>query len=120
LYIYIYIVSTGTPEIESRWGARLSTPDQPSPGPNPASYTMGSGSFPGVKRQIRDVNHPLHPAQRLKKSRDIIILLLWDFIARYRVNFSLYLYCSSASNYTQCDSATLETGYKKINAEKNL
>jgi len=74
---------------------------------------MGSGSFPGVKRQIRGVNHPHHPAQKLKKTRDIIILLLWDFIGCCWVNSSFYLYYSSASNYKQCDSPKLEIGYKK-------
>ena len=34
------------PGTESRWGARFSAPV---PGAHPASCTMGSGSFPGVK-----------------------------------------------------------------------
>ena len=37
------------PGIESRWGARLSAPVQTGPGAHPASCTMGTGSFPGVK-----------------------------------------------------------------------
>ena len=36
-------------EIESRWGARFSAPFQTGPGAHPASYTMGTGSFPGGK-----------------------------------------------------------------------
>jgi hypothetical protein len=36
-------------EIESRWGARFSTPVQTGPGAHPASCTMGTGSFPRVK-----------------------------------------------------------------------
>ena len=39
----------GGPGIESRWGARLSVPVQTGPGAHPASCTMGTGSFPGVK-----------------------------------------------------------------------
>jgi len=35
------------PGIESRWGARFSTPVQTGPGAHPASCTMGTGSFPG-------------------------------------------------------------------------
>ena len=35
--------------IESRWGARFSAPVQTGPGAHPASYTMGTGSCPGVK-----------------------------------------------------------------------
>jgi len=37
------------PEIESRLGARYSAPVQTGPGAHPASCTMGTGSFPGVK-----------------------------------------------------------------------
>jgi len=37
------------PGIESRWGVRFSAPVQTSPGAHPASCTMGTGSFPGVK-----------------------------------------------------------------------
>ena len=35
--------------IESRWGARFSAPVQTGPGAHPASCTMGTGVFPGVK-----------------------------------------------------------------------
>ena len=37
------------PGIESRWGARFSPPIQTGPGAHPASCTMGTGSFPGLK-----------------------------------------------------------------------
>ena len=33
----------------SRWGGRFSAPAQTGPGPHPASCTMGTGSFLGVK-----------------------------------------------------------------------
>ena len=46
------------PGIESRWGSRFSTPVQTGPGAHPASCTMGTGSFPGVKRPGRGVDHP--------------------------------------------------------------
>jgi hypothetical protein len=39
-------------------GARFSSPFQTDPGAHPASYTMGTGSFPGVKRPGRGVDHP--------------------------------------------------------------
>jgi len=38
-------------------GARFSAPVQTGPGAHPASYTMGTGSFPGVKRMVRGVDH---------------------------------------------------------------
>ena len=45
------------PGTESRGGG-FSTPIQTGPGAHPASYTMGTGSFPGVKRPGRGVDHP--------------------------------------------------------------
>ena len=55
------------PGIESRWGARFSTHVQTGPEVHPASCTMGTGSFPGVKRAGRGVDHPPHLAPRLRK-----------------------------------------------------
>jgi hypothetical protein len=48
-------------------GSRYSTPVQTSPGAHPASYTMGTGSFPGEKQPGRCVKHLPHLAPRLKK-----------------------------------------------------
>jgi len=45
---------------------RLFAPVQTGPGAHPASYTMGTGSFPGIKRPGRGVDHP-HLTPRLKK-----------------------------------------------------
>ena len=47
------------PGIESRWGARVSAPVQTGPGAQPVSCTMGTGSFPGVKRPGRGADHLL-------------------------------------------------------------
>ena len=50
--------------IESQWGARFSAPVKTGPGAHPASYTMGTGSFPGVKRPGPGVDHsPLSSAE---------------------------------------------------------
>jgi len=43
--------------IESWWGVRSSAPIQTGPGAQPASYTLGTGSFPGVKRPGCGVEH---------------------------------------------------------------
>jgi hypothetical protein len=43
---------------KARWGARFFSPVHTGPGAHPASYKMGTGSFPGVKRPWRGVNHP--------------------------------------------------------------
>jgi len=39
-------------------GARSSAPVRTGPGAHPASYTMGTLSYPGVKRPGRDADHP--------------------------------------------------------------
>jgi len=44
--------------IGSRGRARFSSPVQKDPGAHPASYTMGIGSFPGLKRPECGVYHP--------------------------------------------------------------
>ena len=44
--------------IESRWGWNFTHSSRPTVGPHPASYTMGAGSFPGVMRPGRGVDHP--------------------------------------------------------------
>jgi len=48
-------------------GARFSTALQTGPGAHPSSFTVGTGSFPGVKRPGRGVDRPPHLASRLKK-----------------------------------------------------
>jgi len=48
-------------------GARFSAFVQTGPGAHPPSYTMGTGTFPGVKLSGRGVDHPPHLAPRLKK-----------------------------------------------------
>ena len=54
------------PRIESRWGG-FTAPVQTGPRTHPASYAMGTGSFPGVNRPgMALTTHP-HLAPRLKK-----------------------------------------------------
>ena len=50
------------------FGAKFSTPVQTGPGAHPLSYTVGTGSFPGVKRSRPCVDHPPHLAPRLKST----------------------------------------------------
>jgi len=49
------------PGIESWWGARFYAPVQTGPGAHPASCTMGTVSFPGVKggRGVTLTSHSL-------------------------------------------------------------
>jgi len=39
-------------------GSRFSTPVHTGPGAHPASYTIGTGPFPGVKRPESGADHP--------------------------------------------------------------
>jgi hypothetical protein len=43
---------------EGQVGRRFSAPVQTGPGTHPASYTKGTGSFPGVKQLGRGIDHP--------------------------------------------------------------
>jgi len=55
------------PGIESRWGRDFPHPSRPALGAHPASYTIGTGSFPGIKRPGRGVDHPLLPSAEVKE-----------------------------------------------------
>jgi hypothetical protein len=62
------------PGIESRWGGgggEVLAHVQTGRGTHPASCTMGTGSFPGVKRPRGGADHPLL-APRSRKSRAIL------------------------------------------------
>jgi len=83
--------------IQFRWGTRFSAPVQTGPEAHPASCTMGTGSFPGVKcgRGVTLTSHPfLVPWSR--KNRAIPLLSLWavrpvqSLSACTRVNFFYY------------------------------
>ena len=54
--------------IESRWEARFSAPVQTGPEADPASCTMGTGSFPGVRcsRGVTLTPHTLVPRSKIE------------------------------------------------------
>jgi hypothetical protein len=53
-----YSLRAGRSEGRTPVGSRFSAPIQIGPRANSASYTMGTGSFLGVKRSGRGVDHP--------------------------------------------------------------
>jgi len=59
--------------IEYRLGARFFAPVQTGPGAQPASYTMGTGCFQGVKRPGRGVDHPLPSSAEVEERVEIYI-----------------------------------------------
>jgi hypothetical protein len=70
--------------------ARFSAPAQTGPGAHPASCTMGTGSFPGVKRPGRGIDHP-PPSSAEVKERVELYFYSPSGPSRplYRVNFTL-------------------------------
>jgi len=79
----------GDPGIETRWGARFSAHVQTGPGAHQTSYTMGTGSFPGVKRPGRGVDHPPPSTAEVKEIVELYLYSpFWAFVACSRVNFT--------------------------------
>jgi hypothetical protein len=77
------------PGTESRCGVKFSAPVQTGPGAHPASYTMGTVSFPGVKRPGRGADHP--PPFSAEVKEVIPLLSLWAFVAGFFRDLFLYL-----------------------------
>jgi len=71
--------------------ARFSATVQTGPWAHPASYTIGTRSFPGVKWPGRGVDHPPHSSadvkERVQQYLDSPSGTLWPVIAR---NFTVY------------------------------
>jgi hypothetical protein len=61
------------PGIESPLGVRFSAHVQTGPGAHPASYTMGTGSFPGAKWPRRDFDHPSPSSAEVKERVDLYL-----------------------------------------------
>jgi len=53
--------------------ARFSAPLQTVPGAHPASYKMGTGSFPGVKQTGRGVEHAPTSSVKVKKRVELYL-----------------------------------------------
>jgi len=54
-------------------GSRFSAPVQTGSGAYSASYTMGTGSFPGIKRPGRSVDHQLPSNTEVKKRVELYL-----------------------------------------------
>jgi hypothetical protein len=80
VYCIMSVVCTSGPGssvgITTDYGMRFSAPVQTGPGAHPASCTMGTGFFPGVKRPGRGFEHPTLLAPRLRMSIPIPLLPL--------------------------------------------
>jgi len=56
--------------------ARFSAPVQTRPGAHPASYTMGTGSFPVVMQPGRGIDHPPHLIAEVKERVELYLYFL--------------------------------------------
>ena len=85
------------PGIESRWGARRLAPVQTGPGVHPASYTVGTRSFPGVKRPGRGADHPPLSSAEVEGRVEVYIYSTsvpsWPVVT-FIFTFYLYLHIS--------------------------
>jgi hypothetical protein len=80
-FIKVFFLTSGAgtrygldgPGNESRWEATFSAPVQTCPRAHPASYTMGIGSFPGVKRPGRGVDYPPPSSARVEGRAELYI-----------------------------------------------
>jgi hypothetical protein len=52
---------------------RFSTPAQTGPGAHPASYTMGTGSFSGVKQLGHGIVHPPQSSTEVKERVELYL-----------------------------------------------
>jgi hypothetical protein len=85
------------PGIKFQWGARLSAPVQTSGGAHPASCTMGTGSFPGVKRPGHGVDHQPPSSAKVKERAEIYLYSpsgpSWPVIGRTLPFNEVYISC---------------------------
>jgi len=65
------------PGIESWLGVRFSAPIQTGPGAYPASFTMGTGSFLGVKQPGCGVDHPPPSSAKVKDRVQLYLYSLY-------------------------------------------
>ena len=61
------------PGIESQWGGEIFRSRLAGPRAHPASYTMGTGSFPGVKRPVRGVDYPPPSSAEVKERVELYL-----------------------------------------------
>ena len=83
------------PGIEFRWGTRFLAPVQTRAGAHPASYTMGTQSFPVIKLPGRGVDHPLPSSAEVKEKVELYFYTpsgrLWPVLG-YSLPLYIYIY----------------------------
>ena len=94
--------------------ARFSAPVQTGPVAHPAFCTMGTGSFPGVKRPGRGANHP-PPSEVLRswKGRVVPLLTIWASVTCIGRTFTFTFSFINTSNY-KAPPATITREYNAL------
>ena len=100
-------------------GVRFSAPVQTGPGAHPASCTMGTGSFPGLKRPGRGVDHPLSSSAEVKErvgfylystSGPLWYVLGWTLHLVLLAQNRNFVPCSAGRVQLKCDGTRWRTG----------
>ena len=109
------------PGIETRWGG-FSAHVQTGPGAHPASCTIGTGSFPGVKygRGVLLTTHPLLVPWSWKGTA-IFLPTLWATTGPVTGTLYLYIYeviTTVSTTITFCDAGRRITVSEEIVAEE--
>ena len=76
-------------------GSRFSAPFQTGPGAYPASYTLGTESFPGVKRPGRGVDHPPPSSAEVKERVELYLYSPLGLRGLFQGELYPYLYLYS-------------------------
>jgi hypothetical protein len=94
-------------------GGRFSAHVQIAPGAYTDHCTMGTVSFPKVKRQARGVNHRTRSRTEVEERKE---LYSYSFMADYRVNFTLKILCKLQFHCHLRKNMTLNPTMSWINA----
>ena len=90
-------------------GARVSAPVQTGSGAYPASCTMGTGSFTGVNRPRRGVNHPPPSSVEVKERVELYLYSpsgpSWPVLGELYLYLTFYVWRSY--NYSDVNSVYL-------------
>jgi len=77
-------------------GTRFSVSVQTGPGVHPASYTVGTGSFTGIKQPVRGVDHPSSSSAEVKERVELYLYSTsGPFGAFSRVNCTFFFNLSN-------------------------
>jgi hypothetical protein len=89
------------PGIESRWGVRFFAHVQTGPEAHPASCTIGTGSFSGVKRPGPGDDHPPPSSAEVKKEYSCTSIHHLGHFSPVTGQLYLYLYCHRVKTQLQ-------------------